>query len=135
MRRKIIHSMTKAPAPEAACARIATADDLLGVRFSPQEISWPRLFKREYLPYAEVVWAYLSIRETQMHTGEFDGACLTETRLILFNAQGQHAAIKFDRPSYGEHALKLIQQAAPHIAIGSTPENQKKFGFARPNWR
>lgn len=134
MRRKIIHAITKAPADEAVYARVAAADDLLGVRFSPQEISWPRLFKREYLPYAEVVWAYLSIRETQMQTGEFDGACLTDTRLVLFTANGQYAAVKFDRQSYGEHALELVRKAAPRIAIGCTPENREKFPFALPTW-
>lgn len=134
MRRKIIHAITKAPAPEAVYARTAAADDLLGVRFSPLEICWSRFLKREYMPYEDVVWTYLSIVETQMQTGEFDGACLADVRLVLFTADGRYASVKFDRQSYGEYALQLVQKAAPHIAIGCTPENREKFPFPLPTW-
>lgn len=135
MRRKIIHAITKTPADEAVYARAAAADDVLGVRVSSHEIVWPRFLKREYMPFADIVWAYLSIQETEMQTGEFDGGCLVDVRLVLFNAQGQFAALKFDRPAYGEAAIHLIQAAAPHIAIGFTPENRQKFPFETPNWR
>lgn len=135
MRRKIIHAITKSPAEEAVYTRSATADDVMGVKVSAQEIIWPRFLKREYLPLRDVVWAYLSIQETEMQTGEFDGGCLLDVRLVLFDTQGRFAAVKFDRPSYGEAALNLLQANAPHIAIGATPENRQKFPFDMPKWQ
>ena len=135
MRRKIIHAITKAAAEEAVYGRAAAADDVMGVRISSSEIVWPRFLKREYLPFADVVWAYLSIIETEMQTGEFDGGSLIDVRLVLFDAQGRYAAIKFDRQSYGEAALELVRKAAPHIAIGVTPENRGKFPFQLPAWQ
>jgi len=135
MRRKIIHAITKAPAEEAVYARTAAADDVLGVRISTHEIVWPRFLKREYMPFADIVWAYLSIQETEMQTGEFDGGSLTDVRLVLFDSQGRYAAIKFDRPAYGEAALALIGKNAPQIAIGATPENRAKFAFQMPTWQ
>ena len=135
MRRKIIHALTKAPAEEAVYSRAAAADDVLGVRVSTHEIVWPRFFKREYMPFADVVWAYLSIQEPDMQTGEFDGGTLKDERLVLFDAQGCYAAIKFDRPSYGEAALSLVKKNAPHIAIGATPENRERFAFQLPTWQ
>ena len=135
MRRKIIHAITKAAAEEAVYDRVAAADDVMGVRISSSEIVWPRFLKREYLPFADVVWAYLSIIETEMQTGEFDGGSLIDVRLVLFDAQGRYAAIKFDRQSYGEAALELVRKAAPHIAIGVTPENRRKFPFQLPAWQ
>lgn len=133
MRRKIIHAITNAEAAEAVYERAAKADDVLGVRVSAQEIVWPRFLKRKYLPHADVVWAYLSITETEMQTGEFDGGSLLDVQLVMFDAQGRWAAIKFDRPAYGEAALNLLQKNAPHIAIGATPENRAKFGFPMPS--
>jgi hypothetical protein len=135
MRRKIVHAITSAAAQEDVYARAAAADDVLGVRITPLEIVWPRFFKRLYLPYAEIVWAYLSIQETEMQTGEFDGGSLVDVRLVLFDAAGRWAAIRFDRPSYGEAALRLMQQSAPDIAYGATPENRAKFAFAMPTWQ
>ena len=135
MRRKIIHAINHTPADEAVYARAAAADDVMGVRISTHEIVWPRFLKREYLPFSDAAWAYLSITETEMQTGEFDGGCLTDVRLVLFDAQGRYAAIKFDRQTYGEAALELIRKAAPHIAIGFTPENREKFPFPLPNWQ
>lgn len=135
MRRKIIHAITRTAAAEAVYARAATADDIMGVRISAQEIVWPRLLKREYLPLKELVWAYLSLKETEMQTGEFDGGCLIDVRLVLFDAQGRYAAIRFDRPSYGEAALRLLEQAAPHVAIGINDANMAKFPFETPRWK
>ena len=135
MRRKIIHAINGGAAEEAVYGRAATADDVLGVRVSAQEVVWPRFLKRLYLPYEDIVWAYLSIQETEMQTGEFDGGSLVDVRLVLFDAQGRYAAIKFDRPAYGEAALNLISRNAAHIAIGATPEHREKFGFPLPTWQ
>lgn len=134
MRRKIVHALTKNAAPETVYGRAAAADDVMGVRVSTEEIVWPKLLKREYLPLTEIVWAYLSIRETEMQTGEFDGGCLTDVRLVMFDAQGRYVHIKFDRPAYGEAVLNLLRRSAPGIAIGHTPDNCARFPFQLPVW-
>ncbi len=135
MRRKILHAITRIPAPEAVYARARTADDLLGVRFTPEEIVFPVRLHREYLPYADVVWAYLSVRETEMRTGEFDGGCIVENRLVLYATDGRSASIRFDRTAHGQHALDRVAEAAPHIAIGFTDANRAKFPFPAPAWQ
>ena len=135
MRRKILHAITRTPAPEAVYARAQSADDLLGVRFTPEEIVFPVRLHREYLPYADVVWAYLYVKESEMSTGEFDGGCIVENRLVLYAADGRSASVKFDRTSYGQHALDLVARAAPHLAIGFTAENRAKYPFPAPAWQ
>lgn len=135
MRRRIIHAITGVAAEEAVYGRAAAADDVMGVRVSAREIVWPRFLKREFLPLDEIVWAYLSIQETEMQTGEFDGGSLVDVRLVMFDCEGRFAAIRFDRPAYGEAALNLIQKNAPQIAVGATPENRGRFGFSLPTWQ
>ena len=135
MRRKIIHAITAAAAQEEVYARASAANDVMGVRVTPQEIVWPRFLKRLYLPYGDIVWAYLSIHETEMQTGEFDGGSLLDVRVVLFDTHGKYAAIKLDRPSYGEAVLNLLADAAPHIAMGATPENRQIFPFDMPSWQ
>lgn len=135
MRRRILHAIHRTEAPEAVYERVRASDDLLGVRFTPEEIIFPVRLHREYMPYADVVWAYLYVKETEMATGEFDGGCIVENRLVLYAADGSNVSVRFDRTSYGQHALELVSRAAPHIAIGFTPENRKRFPFAAPKWQ
>ena len=135
MRRKILHATARTPAPEAVYRRARTADDLLGVRFTAEEIVFPVRLHREYLPYAEIVWAYLYVRETSVNTGEFDGSCVVDCRLVMYTEDGTCAAIRFDRTAYGQHALERIAAAAPRMAVGFTPENRARFPFPPPDWQ
>lgn len=135
MRRKILHATARTPAPDVVYRRAKTADDLLGVRFTEEEIVFPVRLHREYLPYAEIVWAYLYVRETSVNTGEFDGSCVVDNRLVMYTAGGACAAIRFDRTSYGQHALDRVSAAAPHMAVGFTPENRDRFAFPTPEWQ
>ncbi len=126
MRRRIIHAVHRSEAPEAVYARAATADDLLGVRFSPDEIVFPVGLHREYLPYADVRWAYLRVEESHVTLGCCSGA-IEDHRLMLITADGHAVAIPFDRAGYAEHALERVRQAAPRAAIGFTEDNRRKF--------
>ncbi|MDO4357505.1 MAG: hypothetical protein Q4E13_13470 [Clostridia bacterium] len=126
MRRKIIHAVDRSPAPEAVYARAAAADDMLGTRFSPEEIVFPVGLHREYLPYAAVRWAYLRVEESRVTLGCCNGV-IEDNRLMLVTADGCAVAVPFDRASYAEHALELVRRAAPHIAIGFTEDNRRKY--------
>lgn len=126
MRRTIIHAIHRTPAPEAVYTRAQSADDLLGTRFTPEEIVFSVGLHREYMPYAEVVWAYQRIEESRVTMGCCSGV-IEDNRVVLVAADGRSVSVPFDRNGYAEHALKLITDAAPHIAVGYTDQNRAKF--------
>lgn len=131
MIRKIHHAVTRTDAPKAVYDRFRTADDMLGTRFSPHEIVFPVGLHFEYLPYDEVKWAYIHTEEHRVTMGCCAGT-ITENRIMLIGHSGSITAVPFDRLGYAEHALKLIGQAAPNIAIGFNAENRARFGVAEP---
>lgn len=131
MIRKIQHAVTRADAPGDVYDRFRTADDMLGTRFSPREIVFPVGLHFEYVPYAEIEWAYIRTEEHRVTMGCCAGT-IDENRIMLVDRSGNTTAVPFDRLGYAEHALKLIGAAAPHIAIGFTAENRARFGIAEP---
>lgn len=126
MRRKLIHATLRTPAPEAVYDRAATADDLLGTRFTSEEIVFPVGLHREYLPYAEIRWAYLRVEDSRVTLGCCNGV-IQENRLMLVTDGGQTVSVPFDRSGYAEHALERIAKAAPQAAIGFSEANRAKF--------
>lgn len=129
MIRKILHAVRRESAPQIVYDRYQTADDILGTKFTPWEIIFPKGLKLLYLPYSEVQWAYI---RTQAHRVTL-GCCagdIEEHWVVLVGRDGNVTSVPFDRLSHAQAAIKLIQNAAAHIAIGYTEDNKACFGSA-----
>ena len=129
MIRKIEHALDHTPAPEAVYDRFRAADDILGTRFSTQEIIYPERLHFNYVPYSELQWAYIRTEAHRVTLGCCAGD-LEEHWVVLVSRDGSVTSVPFDRMSHAEAAIGLIRKAAPHIAIGYTEENKARFGAA-----
>lgn len=129
MIRKIQHALDHTPAPEAVYDRFRAADDILGTRFSTQEIIYPERLHFNYVPYSELQWAYIRTEAHRVTLGCCAGD-IEEHHVMLMDRFGSIVQVPFDRLSHAEAALQLIGKAAPHITIGYTDENRARFGVA-----
>lgn len=129
MIRKILHAVRMENAPQIVYERYRTADDVLGTKFTPWEIIFPKGLQLRYLPYNEVQWAYIRTEAHRVTLGCCAGD-IEEHWVVLRTRDGSTVSVPFDRLSHAEAAIRLIAEAAPHIAIGFTAEHRTKFESA-----
>lgn len=129
MIRKILHAVRREQAPQMVYERFPVADDVLGTKFTPWEIIYPQGLKFHYLPYSEVCWAYIRTVAQRVSLGCCAGD-LEQHWVVLAGRDGNRTQVPFDRLSHAEAAIRLISEAAPHIAIGFTDEHRARFESA-----
>ena len=130
MLRKIQHCMTKNAAPEEVVQRSKAPEALTmlnNVTVTEKEIIFPSNFKRMYMPFEEIVWAYRQVAESRVSLG-CCGGVIEEFRVIVRNAEGQTAMITYDREDNAKQLLEMIRERCPDAAIGFTKENKERFG-------
>ena len=83
--------------------------------------------KQQYLKLSEIVWAYRQQEEAgaMICCGRMN---LVINRIIVQDKSGMKTAFPFERVEDAKRLLDEIAAAAPHICIGYTAENKKRFG-------
>lgn len=124
--RRITHALSGDAASKDVHNRCAAGRALSGgVVLTEREIVYTLKYRRVYLPYDSIVWAYRQVQESRLSFGR--GGVLQEHRVVMVCRDGARSAAVFQREEYAAAALAKISECNPSVAVGYTAENRERF--------